>query len=433
MLFRAILMCAVLGANAGEQPGSAAAPAAQADRLVPRGAVIGRDGHATIADAASAPFTPVEPGLTPPTPGQIAGQEQSRRAIESHRQLLPEVSTLGNWLRVAEKDNFVDLYYEHEGEPHAVVRFLRDAEATLAKYTRNPRIRAATARFTEAELKAAMDFMIETFRADRVIGGGGIGSKSNRADVVINVTEEEFRALVARKGVTIPEAVKLEFRAKQPASSINRPLPPEIARLVRIFPRHDRPLGPVPDTSSTVKVELRAGCFRLADKGDALVLFPLGAQLFVDGDGYLAFGEREVPGYARVGESVTFHGIPEEMTAPDLVEPIHAACGPGKVLRINGMESEAADRAQRRLSTNAESLRQLKTMYGLSDPVARKALEACKKQVGFGTCILTPPSPPPPPGKARCPPGTKETHGVCRTPEGFIRPLPQWLQELMKG
>lgn len=422
-------LTAVVGACGGESAG--ADPAAQTgSALVPRGATIGPSGYATILDAPTAPFTPATP--KPPEPlsaDRVAAHEQFRRGGEFQNSVMDEVQALAERLRRAEKGNFVDLYFENEGEPHVVFRFLRNGPETLAKYTRHPRFRAATARYSMEELKAALDFMMETFREDRVIVGGGIGNKQNRATITINVPEREFRELVARKDVKIPDAVELEFAADRSASEINQPLPSKIAPLVRVFPRDDRPLGILNAISSTAKVVLQDGCFRSPDQRNALVLFPLGAQLFIDSEGYLAYGSGETPGYARVGEELVFPGSIAEVTAPELVGPIHAACGPGKVIKVNGMRSSAAERAQERVSTNANSLRQLQKMYGLSEPVARKALETCKAQMGFGTCLLTPPRPM---RKDECPEGTTLNSGLCRTPEGFVRPLPGWLQELVE-
>jgi hypothetical protein len=45
--------------------------------------------------------------------------------------------------------------------------------------------------------------------------------------------------------------------------------------------------------------------------------------------------------------------------------------------------------------------------------------------------MMSPP-PPPPRGEPVCPPGTKATYGMCRTPEGFARPIPAWIEELMR-
>jgi hypothetical protein len=95
------------------------------------------------------------------------------------------------------------------------------------------------------------------------------------------------------------------------------------------------------------------------------------------------------------------------------------------------MRSSAAEQAQRAAQANAEALRRFRDEYGLSEPVARKALERCKAQTGSGACMMSPPAPPPP-GGPNCPAGTRATHGMCRTPEGYVRPIPEWVQALIR-
>jgi hypothetical protein len=394
-----------------------------------RGARIEPSGYLTILSAPSAAYTPALPGEPQPlTRQQRSGHAQFARAGRFQNEVMDQVQALHRTLEAREKGNFVDLYFENEGEPHLVFRFLRDPEKTLARYTKDPRFKAMKADYGNAQLRAALDFMMETFREDRVIEGGGIGNKQNRAVITINVPDEEFRALVARKGVTIPDAVVLEFPQTTSAAQANRPLPVHIARFIRIFPRSDRPLGIVNAINSTAKVVLQDGCFRSPDQGNALVLFPMGANLFIDSEGYLAFGSGERPGYARVGETMIFPGSIYEVTAPELVRPIQAACGPGKVININGLQSAAAERAQSNVDANANALRQLRESYGLSEQAAQVALERCKAQMGMGVCMLTPPRPR---RSEECPPGTRLSGGLCRTPEGYTRPVPEWIKDLV--
>lgn len=428
----ALMYSALLVASCDEKVALASATEPSLAQPAPAGVASGAGGFATITDVAPAPFTPAEPeAAKPKTREQLAGDQRFTRVTRFQGEVMDEVQALAATLRARERGNFVDLYFENEGEPHVVFRFLRDPEKTLAKYTNHPRFFARSARFTDRELEAAMDFMLETFREDRVVLGGGTGNKRNRAVVEIGVTEPEFRALVTRKGVTIPEGVELHFAAARPASEINRPLPPNVARLLRIFARDNRPTGALHAVNSTAKVVLQDGCFRIAGGEDdgAHVLFPLGAQLFIDQAGHLAFGAAETPGYARVGETIITPGTIGEVTSPDLVAPIRKACGPGKVVKVHGMRSAAADRAQGAVAANASALRHFRDEYGLSEPVARKVLEGCKARSGFGVCHIAPPSPPPP-GGPNCPAGTKAISYVCRTPEGYVRPIPDWVQEL---
>lgn len=45
-------------------------------------------------------------------------------------------------------------------------------------------------------------------------------------------------------------------------------------------------------------------------------------------------------------------------------------------------------------------------------------------------CITIPP--PPVARQEDCPAGTKLSFGLCRTPEGYIRPLPKWIERLVR-
>jgi hypothetical protein len=82
------------------------------------------------------------------------------------------------------------------------------------------------------------------------------------------------------------------------------------------------------------------------------------------------------------------------------------------------------------VANNHQALRHFRENYGLSHEQARRVLEACKRRSGSGVCMMTPP-PPPPTGGEKCPPDTKMFHGICRTPEGFARPIPAWIHELL--
>lgn len=411
------------------------------------------DGFATILSAPPAAFDPVEP--PPPAPRtaeQDAADAELMRVGDYQNSVMDEVQALHERLRREERGNFVDLHYDNEGELGVVFQFLRDGPQTLRRYSRNPTFRGETVRWSQEELMAAADFMWETFREDRVIQATGI--RPQTVTVEINVSEDEFRDLVRRKGVTIPEPVELVFHAALAVPISNPPraaerddaVPAAVAPHIRIFPRDDRPAGALNAINSRVKIVLRDGCFRAADREDALVLFPFGARLFVDSANYLAFGSEEAPGYARVGETVTFMGSVSEVTIPELVNPIRAACGPGKVIKVEGLQSAAAQDRQDSVDDNARALRRLQGEYGLDEAQARRAMawldrrQAANRQVtedGIAappiTAAMTIDIPPLPVMDAsECPVGTSLVSGLCRTPEGYLRPLPEWLTEFLE-
>jgi hypothetical protein len=433
--------------------------AAKVSNAVLPNETINPSGFATILDAPPAPFIPDTPKDPEPfTPAQIADQQQFTRVGNFQVRVRDKAQALDRQLRKAQKGNYVSVYYDNDGDPSVVFQFLRDGPGTLRRYTSHPSFIGKTVPYSMAQLHAASAFMWTTFGKDRVIQSTGIGR--NEVDVSVLVPEAEFRALVARKKVKLPAPVRLEFSAApiviQPgrpalgaaADSLNASLPPDIAQKVRIFARDNRPDGMLNDIVSRAKVVLRDGCFRIADQGDALVLFPLGARLFIDSEGYLAFGDKGRPGYARVGETIVFAGSLRELTIPALVDPIHAACGPGKVMKVTSMESEAARSAQQRVIDEYNAVRMLGESYGLSKEQARRALVFLDKQQATrprqimpdGTSVQLPSasiimiSPPHPPvaNQSECPSGTKLRFGMCRTPEGYLRPLPQWLAEFLE-
>ena len=411
------------------------------------------DGFATILSAPPAAFDPVEP--PPPalrTAEKDAADAEFMRVTEYQNSVSDEVQALAERLRREERGNFQSLHYDNDGELGVVFEFLRDGSGTLRKYSRNPTFRGETVRWSQEELMAAADFMWETFREDRVLQATGIGTQE--VTVELSVSEDQFRDLVKRKGVTLPEPVELVFHAAPVVPISNPPraaerddaVPAAVAPHIRIFPRHDRPAGALNAINSRVKVVLKDGCFRAADREDALILFPFGARLFVDSANYLAFGSAEAPRYARVGEVVTFMGSVAEVDIPDLVEPIHAACGPGKVIKVEGLESADAWARQGAVDDNANALRRLQSEYGLGEAQARRAMawldrrQAANGQVtqdGIAvppiTAAMTVDSPPRPVMDAsECPAGTSLVSGLCRTPEGYLRPLPEWLAEFLE-
>ena len=415
----------------------------------------GASGYATILDAPPAPFMPIKPGQPQPKSAeQRAADQQFMRITKFQSSVMEQVDTLAETLRRKEAGNFVSLYFDNGGDPSVVFQFLKNGSSTLSKYTSHPRFYARTVRWSEADLKAAADFMWKSFRDDRVLQSTGIGR--NEVEARISVSEFEFRDLAKRKGVTVPEAVNLVFGSAPVVPLVNPPraaredaqaVPPEIAPLIRIFPRDDRIPEMLSSINSSLKIILKDGCFRAADQKHALVLFPFGAKLFVDKSGYLGFGSSEMPGYARVGETVIFMGSINEVKTPALVDPIHAVCGPSKVIKAEGLESDSARRLQDAVDTEAQSIRRLQADYGLDAAQARRAYDWLgKRQAGlprqrFEDGTLAPPPPPsatfgapprPVENAADCPRGSKLSYGLCRTPEGWLRPVPEWLAEFME-
>lgn len=425
----------------------------QGDSL-PFRAEFNAESFATIRSAPPAPFTPTGSGEPqPPTAEEIAASHQFQRVTNFQNSVMEDVSVLQDRLCRAEAGNFVSICYDNEGDPSVVFQFLRDGPGTLRKHTQHPRFFGKTVRWSMEQLMADADWMWATFKADRVIQSTGIGA--SQVDAYISVSEADLSALVDRKGVTIPESVVLHFNVGPVVPISNPPcpatqddsVPQSAAPHIRIFPRSDRVQGPVNLIESRAKVTLEDGCFRAADRDNSLVLFPLGAKLFVDADNYLAFGSDGASGYARVGETVTFTGSVEEVTTPELIAPIHAACGKGKVIGVNGFASAAARDAQDAVSSRANTVRSLRSSYGLNADQAERAVVWLERRQAAQSIqrdengIAMPPVPvsaymnsPPRPvmDASECPPGSSPKQFICRTPEGWMRPLPDWLVEFLE-
>lgn len=398
---------------------------------LPTGATADRAGYWTITSVPPAPFVmdlpaPLPP---PPTPAQQGASDRFWKYADWQGRVRGEAATVDNFLREAEKGNYVTMRFEDEdGRFRVVYSFLRDGPGTLAKYHRNPDFFGETVRWSEAELQAALEVMIAFLRSEQVRNWSGGTGASNRAEVQLPFTKAEWDALVARRKFKVPEPVQLLFE-KRSASEINTPLAPPIARGIRLFARSTSAIAAVPDIASHAKIVLRNGCFRVAGGGvdGAHVLFPLGQKLFTDTGGYLAFGEQEARGYARVGELVEVHGTFAPVEESRIATPIQKACGPGKVVAITAPTSAQAERTQAIANEHAWLRRSLPESYGLSKAAAEDFIRDCAARFG-GRCIMAPPPPPIGP----CPTGTLRKQGMCRTPQGHIRPVPKELEPYLK-
>lgn len=183
-------------------------------------------------------------------------------------------------------------------------------------------------------------------------------------------------------------------------------------------------------TVSTGRLILARGCFRLDNANGPLAVFPPGTRLGLV-DGYLMVGPPGLPPElsARVGEHLFWEG--PAITGFDEASRrrMAAACGPGPAqtvfpasatvqqARNEGLAaSELADRYGVPWDEALESVRRCRARGEQSFPGLRGA------PLVDIPCGSTPPRPVA--SQADCPPGTKLSGGLCRTPEGHIRPIP---------
>ena len=215
-------------------------------------------------------------------------------------------------------------------------------------------------------------------------------------------------------------------------------IPKRLAGSIRLFAR----LQPVPVSNELVisdllpppqnigRIVLRDGCFHLDEPGDPHVVFTVGARLFLDAQGYLAVGQgAESDIRTRVGEPMHWEGKPRRLDDKAMLARIHERCGAGPAQVLGPLQSLSLGQA----FEDGMSATRLAAMYGLPWKDALERIRACRERLSHGPngarvemvgtpCGITPP--PPVADPASCPKGTKLSGGLCRTPEGAVRPIP---------
>lgn len=315
--------------------GAAANPGADGPDALPTGARIEASGFATVEQAPPSPF----PEQLPPPenrPGSEAGYyarlagvsdaEAQRRLLEQ-RAARPEFERLLGRLRAGERGNFTDARMIHRPDWAYVFYFKRDPERTLARYTRNPHFKAATARYSTEELRAIAAPWLERLADHRLLGGHGTDSTFGEVAVDLVVSEAEFRAIAEREGWRLPEAIKLRF-----ADAVEgAPVAEAIRGLVRIFPQSDRALGATNQALLGGRILLRDGCLYVSggDRPDRLAYFGREVALGLDEAGFLALRTRgPAPRIlGRIGEPFSWGGPIGASESLPMVAELRARCG----------------------------------------------------------------------------------------------------------
>ncbi|MEJ7777385.1 MAG: hypothetical protein WKF52_08410 [Sphingomicrobium sp.] len=340
---RANLGCALL---------ALATAAAAAPQFTPTGAKIEPSGFATIERAPPVPY----PDAPPPAEDRprfeaewyarnlgISVEEAQRRNREQ-QEARPEFERLIALLRAREAGNFTAPRMVHKPEWAYVLYFKRDPEGTLAKYTSHPRIRAALARYTEEELRAIATPWADRFVARKLIDGWGTDATFGTAEMMMNVTEEEYRAIAAREGWgPVPDAVVLRFSAPLDHPSMDERAKP----LVRIFAQNSRSTGMQLEAGFSGRITMRDGCFY---SGNALAYFHRETGIGVDEQGYLALTDRRTgKSKGRIGEWFSWAGpnhISEDMP---MVRELRQRCGNAPIQNVGNPESAAQFRVRAHL------------------------------------------------------------------------------------
>lgn len=179
------------------------------------------------------------------------------------------------------------------------------------------------------------------------------------------------------------------------------------------------------------RIMLRDGCLRLDEPGEPHVVLPSFARLYIDEDGFLTISApaNSAETNPRIGEPASWEGDDRRPLEAGAAARIRARCGPGAVRLVGHAQSVAAGQA----AADGTAARNLVDMYGLPWASALAATRRCRVQLARNggidplKMIETPCGSTPPRRVAdprSCPPGTRFRGGLCRTPEGHVRPVP---------
>lgn len=324
--------------------------AVPASSPVPRGATIGASGYATILSAPPAGQIAVPPAAPPPPPtdGRPTPLPMSREARAARSRMMnPDeaarvaVQALNRRFSRAEPRDYIGMRIVRDPSPRFAFQFRRNAAATLARYTRDPRFTSRDGGLTRAELQPIFDEWWKRFEPFRLVGGGSVYEFDGVVRFDMNIDEAGFREIAARERWVLPKRLELRFSPPRNLRSVE----PALLPYVRIFARQDRRPALVNDALLSGRVILRDGCFRLVDHGEeheALVIFGRDLELGRDAEGYMVLKDagsgRVAP---RIGERMSWGGPRGYSEADPSVKLLRDKCGPGAIVAVGEPDSAA--------------------------------------------------------------------------------------------
>ena len=322
--------------------------------ILPKGAtMVGTAAHATILQAPPSPTKDIKPQRQNyRTVSEWYAQEErlpleeARKRLSEQQGFLPVFERLQARLLASEPNNYVEARFVHRPDWAYVLYFKREPEATLRKYSVNPRFRAAKSPFTKAELEAILAPWAKKFGEAGVAGGWGVSPTEGKVEMMMSITRSEYESLAREKGWgEVPAPIKLAFPGELPFPRVD----PAIAPLLRGFASESRATTIQMEAGFSGRVILDDGCLRLAAKDDKkgpLVVFHRETGIGLDAQGYLATIDRRTgKATARVGEMWSWAG-PNPGEALDGLEELKAACGDGPVVNVGNPESQARFKAR---------------------------------------------------------------------------------------
>ncbi|MDQ3039699.1 MAG: hypothetical protein M3R16_07880 [Pseudomonadota bacterium] len=309
-------------------------------------------GYATILQAPS-PAYPEDP--PPPDNRPVGGEAawyardqnipetEARKRLADQEALQPEFERLLATLRKQEAGNFTAPRMVHAPDWAYELHFKREPAATLARYTRHPRFRAALAPYTRAELDGLIQPWAARFQKAGILSGYGSDETLGTAEFILTLTRAEYERMAAREGWRLPDAIKLAFAPELQGAVVD----PKAVPLVRLFPQSDRAAGIVLASATSGRIVLQDGCFRVLrpNQPPALAYFAKEAGLGLDEQGYLALRERSPKppspqsNLGRIGEVFVWGGygaVTEDMA---MVAELRKRCGAGPITHVGNPTS----------------------------------------------------------------------------------------------
>lgn len=357
ILFLACLSAAACSDAAPSQRVAGSEAGAAHERVIPEGARVQASGFYTVEQAPDSPAEPRKPRGPKNEQtfyAELAGvsNEEAAKRLKEQEALRPQMERLLEQLRTRERGNYTDAELIHRPDWAFLLFFKRDPDATLAKYTKNPRFQARHARYTEQELQKLAQPWIDRFTPERLFTGYGMNARQGRAEIDMIVGEEEYAAIAARNGwEALPDYIHLRFDAAPVGDAVD----PRVAQGIRIFAQSDRNLGIIHQAAFGGRIVLRDGCLFVIghDGKEQLAYFGREVGLGLDPQGYLALHSRtaEPRHLGRIGERFTWAGPIGIGEDASMVTELRARCGTAPLMHVGIPESSAIFNARYGLPT----------------------------------------------------------------------------------
>lgn len=336
----------VVGSAAFAQPSARMAD----QEFRPTGATIEASGFATVLDVPAPDYSKLihrQPQFQGAEAEWYARDQkisvaEARKRQDEQNALRPQFEKQMEELRAKEPGNYTDARVVHQPDWAYVLFFKHDPDATLARYVKHPRFKAALAPYTRDELDALTKPWVERFTKAGIMGGFGSDATYGIAEFMMAVTEEEYREIAAKEGWgPIPEAIKLGFVQPLAVPSVD----PKVAPFIRHFASERRATVFQLEALGTGRIILRDGCLRVVGYNgkESLAMFHKETGIGLDPQGYLALIDRRTgKPTGRVGEMFAW-GAPNAASEdmPEVIE-LRAKCGAGPLVNVGNPESRAA-------------------------------------------------------------------------------------------